>query len=1439
MGYYFKRPSGTDPSLNEKLNIQFSYEHLGMKDIESDNLELMFSLGNGADEYNPNHNDIGAKIFPGRVNLPGSIIFDDSIVIEPFKGTFTPIPISTTDRTRVDTSQFRLHKAIMAGSTPLSTFYLNVLYADIKLQDSNNPVPMITIRGVIYKKNLDWYPGIMHDIPHANYFNEIGIYIGDRCKVIKYDDQTIPVTYPTEDSVDAYPIARISFRNISIDEIPPEGAAFELFFDASSIIAEGVQSSNTTGGGTIAWFPDETSRDDYYNINPDNLKSGISVGVGTPIVVYTYDGTSWITGALAFQGPAGAKALLQNDGTYIKWKSDGDAVWQNLIAISALIGPNGKNPIIDVNNGYIVWKLTGDTSWQNLIAISALKGAPGDKGDPGKSAYEIWLELGNTGTEQDFIDSLKGEDGEDGQDSNGGGTGSGEPLTADSLLSTTENSKSIKRQKNSTTDKVNFTAIIDPSSGLEVNDSGIGFKPSHQAMTVAQGQKLDALPTITQINDAVNDLGAAITAEITERQHEDSVEAGLREDGDNALQTQIDDVTDLLSDNDTVNKANSAFQSIPGATTGNFAAIDQNGKPVDSGKKASDFATAAEGTLAQNALPASDVIDPTTADAQTDVGKAADATKTKEIVEDIQEQIDNVKELVPTQASAGNQLADKDFVNSTVQNFAANYVTPTADGNSLYTDLASVNAGPWFHAGESYTPTKNDYATYANTTEGTWRVGYDGTQFNKQYHVNEIPLTATQVAALNSNITAAIVAKFGNKGITDEDLADTILTIGTETTDKITTQTATKTSLFGILANAINGLISKLTAGSKAITSTMIADKSIGDDQLTDTVMGVTVETTTKLVTTTDTHTNLFRKIANAINGLITSLGLKYTFPTNGIPKGDLTALVQGSLDKADTSVQPNDINDIRALVKGDLGDIDISTSTTAFASTAAGIYKINWTGFRTATNIWPTVSKNKLPTTCSTIIIINDDTNGNGTRKQLATFIGGFCYTMKVKPATLFPTQNENKWRKNGCSIEDQNGRIYINKGNTDVNQNGKIVLHVNGMMRVIHGFDLAVYPIGEVIGCNIRNALSYIRSDGADIKLFAKKFDFRAQNQIEFNTDHFDIPSGRVNLGTLGGGGLEYLNIRAEKVRFRASDVSFGQRAFQSGGQDIKTVLRMWYKDNSNSLDSGITFKANDTRFMVIPRPNMPNHILRADKHTHRPQVHFLEKPLLHLTMFDNKPMEFTTMWKTSIMQHASKTITDFATIQNWFGGVRAGITDFYSIIRLLNHICDQKSILLIDARPSGRQNPDLLYPVPYTGRPIGVRKISNTPQTFVFILEGRPCITLQLNSTKNGLIVNTYDRTTINIFGITLILVRRGSIVQYSFKGTLTSSLSAGATVFSIPVGYQYDTIIQGMPIAADSKGSSLQFDTNNVITAQTAFSSGEPIYGGGTWVASQIT
>lgn len=43
---------------------------------------------------------------------------------------------------------------------------------------------------------------------------------------------------------------------------------------------------------------------------------------------------------------------------------------------------------------------------ETMLGAGAIKGDPGENG---KSAYEIWIAKGNTGTEQDFLDSLKGK----------------------------------------------------------------------------------------------------------------------------------------------------------------------------------------------------------------------------------------------------------------------------------------------------------------------------------------------------------------------------------------------------------------------------------------------------------------------------------------------------------------------------------------------------------------------------------------------------------------------------------------------------------------------------------------------------------------------------------------------------------------------------------------------------------------------------------------------------------------------------------------------------------------------------------------------------------------------------------------------------------------------------------------------------------------------
>ena len=51
----------------------------------------------------------------------------------------------------------------------------------------------------------------------------------------------------------------------------------------------------------------------------------------------------------------------------------------------------------------------GDYTW------TLIKGEDGGKGEDGKSAYQEWLDAGNTGSEEDFLNSLKGKDGDAGK----------------------------------------------------------------------------------------------------------------------------------------------------------------------------------------------------------------------------------------------------------------------------------------------------------------------------------------------------------------------------------------------------------------------------------------------------------------------------------------------------------------------------------------------------------------------------------------------------------------------------------------------------------------------------------------------------------------------------------------------------------------------------------------------------------------------------------------------------------------------------------------------------------------------------------------------------------------------------------------------------------------------------------------------------------------
>lgn len=148
----------------------------------------------------------------------------------------------------------------------------------------------------------------------------------------------------------------------------------------------------------------------------------------------------------------------------------------------------------------------------------------------------------------------------------------------------------------------------------------------------------------------------------------------------------------------------------------------------------------------------------------------------QEEIEDLDEIRDNaeagaaIAPLVPEQASSANQLADKDFVNSSIQNVAAYYITKDAAGNPFATKAELTAATVFYSGGQVRVPTRNDYLvvladeskTISETGENpTTRYIYDNNVWSYQYIVNRSGLTAAQWAAVTSGITMTLVTKLG------------------------------------------------------------------------------------------------------------------------------------------------------------------------------------------------------------------------------------------------------------------------------------------------------------------------------------------------------------------------------------------------------------------------------------------------------------------------------------------------------------------------------------------------------------------------------------------------------------------------------------------------------------------------------------------------------
>lgn len=129
----------------------------------------------------------------------------------------------------------------------------------------------------------------------------------------------------------------------------------------------------------------------------------------------------------------------------------------------------------------------------------------------------------------------------------------------------------------------------------------------------------------------------------------------------------------------------------------------------------------------------------------------------------LQDSISEINSKIPSSASSSNKLTDVDYVNSSINNMAAFYITSDVAGDPFAT-RADLIAGPYYFRGQLRQPTQNDYALVTEDEthdDMTSRFMYDGTQWVWQYTLNNTQFTQAQIEAINSGITESLVNKIG------------------------------------------------------------------------------------------------------------------------------------------------------------------------------------------------------------------------------------------------------------------------------------------------------------------------------------------------------------------------------------------------------------------------------------------------------------------------------------------------------------------------------------------------------------------------------------------------------------------------------------------------------------------------------------------------------
>ena len=471
------------------------------------------------------------------------------------------------------------------------------------------------------------------------------------------------------------------------------------------------------------------------------------------------------------------------------------------------------------------------------------------------------------------------------------------------------------------------TAIQNESERAQGAESSLksSIEEEKNRATSAESALQESINTeVSRAKEAEEVLGQEISSEADRAKGEESrIEGLLRDEVSRAQEAESVLAQDIEEEKNRAEQVEASLtsaisqeqeQRILGDTTLD-SKINKEIQDRQSGDSQNSQAIQAEATRAQEAESA----------LQADID--AEESRATQVEGQLSTRITSIEEKIPNQASSTNQLADKAFVNSSIQQMAANRVTYDAQGSPFPTRATLLSSQTYYHDGVAYTPDEHDYALVTADegaptpfTGGQTRFEWTGSGWEYAYGINERPLTSEEWAAIESGITAEKVAEIGTK------LPINNTTNSLYGTDSGGSQVMVPRSSFATSAQ-----------GQKADTAYQKPEGGIPKTDLDSSVQGSLNKADTAYQKPTGGITE--SDLSQSVNDSLDKADSAYQKPSSGIPKLDLASDVQESLDSADSAYHKPE----GGITESDLSssvNVSLDKADTAYQKPSAGIPK-------------------------------------------------------------------------------------------------------------------------------------------------------------------------------------------------------------------------------------------------------------------------------------------------------------------------------------------------------------------------------------------------------------------------------------------------------------------------------------------------------------------